>query len=334
MTVPARYYWRIAEELLRAGVDVDALLAPLDLSMATLAQPQARLQLEQADRLVQGGVAVTGRQDIGFDLGRVLKLSSHDIVGFGLISSPNVDYALRLLSRFFSLILPVFRMRYRCDAQYLQVTFEAIAPMSRLCLDVHLEALATATHFELGDLLRSRLPDYDLQLSMAEPPHAQRYSELKGARVQFQLEQPARVCLQFPAEVAQRQLDMADASALKMAEARCRTMVQQVVNKRDVTGWVRMMLSEDGQGLPSLGELAHTLNMSIRTLDRHLKREGTGYRTLLREARLTRARHLLRQAVMSTTAIAHELGYSDAANFTRAFRKATGMTPSAFRQTL
>ena len=331
LAIPARYYLRVGEVLMSSGVDLPQLLQPLGLDLLSLSKPTASLSLAQIDRLLQSAVLLTQREDLGFELGRVLKLSSHDIVGFGILSSPNVDYALRLVSRFFRLILPAFQMRYQRDAEHMRVRFEAIAAMSPLCMHVHLEALATATHCELGELIHDRLPPCRIQLSMPEPAHAQRYRELPGAQVVFKPQQPPFVCLQFPASLAQQALSLADESALQMAEERCREMVRKVVSRRDVAGWVRMMLNEGGQGLPSLGELAHTLNMSIRTLDRHLKRENTGYRELLHAARLQRAKTLLVDGEQSITAIAHELGYSDAANFTRSFRKSTGQAPSEYR---
>ncbi len=331
LAIPARYYLRVSEVLLQSGVDIHSLLQPLGLNLQTLAQPGGSLTLAQIDQLVQSGIAQTGRQDLGFELGRILKLSSHDIVGFGILSSPTVDYALRLVSRFFRLVLPAFQMRYHCDEHRMQVSFQAIAPMSPLCLAVHIEALATATHFELADLIQSRLPDYQMTLAMEQPPHSARYAQLHGARLAFVPHAAPQVCLKFPASLAQRKLALADESALRMAEARCREMVRKVVGQRDVAGWVRMMLNEGGHGLPSLENLAHTLNMSMRTLDRHLKREGTGYRELWQQARLDRARDMLRNSDLSITAIAHELGYTDAANFTRAFRRASGVPPSVFR---
>ncbi|MGJ8669426.1 MAG: helix-turn-helix domain-containing protein [Oceanococcus sp.] len=331
LLIPARYYLKVGEILLRSGIRLDQLLQPLDLSLAQLSQPNASLKLGQIDQLVQSAVALTGHQDLGFELGRVLKLSSHDIVGFGILSSPNVDYALRLVSRFFRLILPAFQMRFHCDQTRMQLSFKPIAPMSSLCLQVHLEAIATAVHFELADLLQTELPPYQLRLSITEPGHAGRYRELKGAQVQFLALSRPSLEFEFPAFLARRPLSLADESALKMAEARCRDMVQQVIDQREVAAWVRMMLSDGGHGLPSLSELAHTLNLSTRTLDRHLKREGSGYRELLQNARLQRAKARLAEGSVAITIIAHELGYTDAANFTRAFRTLTGLSPSKYR---
>lgn len=331
LAIPARYYVRIGEVLLQSGVDLNPLLQNLGLDLATLSQPGQKLTLAQIDQLVQAAVHLTQRSDLGLEMGHHIKLSSHDIVGFGILSSPNVEYGLRLVSHFFRLVMPAFQMRFHRDEKHMTITQQAIAPMSPRSMHLHLEAMASATHFELGELIRGELPDYDLNISMPRPSHAARYAELKGARVVFDDQMPPRVRFRFPAHLAAQKLSLADETALRMAEARCRDLVQRVVSRNDVAGWVRMMMSESSQGMPSLGELAHTLNMSIRTLDRHLKRENTGYRQLLNQTRLDRAKELLLQSDLSIATIAHELDYTDAANFTRAFGKATGLSPSQFR---
>lgn len=331
LRIPARYYARVADLLLRDGVDVDDLLRPLGLDLGTLSQPGATLPLYQVDLMVQAGVQMTGRRDLGFELGKSLKLSSHDIVGYGILSSPNVDYALRLVSRFFRLIMPSFQARYRRDQRHMEFTFQAVAATSQVCLDVHLEALASAAHFEIRELMQGQMPDYALYLSLSEPAHVQRYQELREARCHFIPSVPPEVRFVFPANAGDKALAMADDVALKAAEERCRSMVQRALNRQDVSGWVRMMLREARHGMPSMDEMAHTLNMSPRSLDRYLQREGAGYRALLQQVRHERAQRLLLNSGTSITQIALELGYTDAANFTRAFRKIEGVSPSVFR---
>jgi len=73
------------------------------------------------------------------------------------------------------------------------------------------------------------------------------------------------------------------------------------------------------------------MDTSILSLQRTLNGEGTDFRTFVNVARAVRAHELLRHTNVSITQIAAELGYSTPANFSRAFRKATGLNPSALR---
>ncbi len=332
LAIPARYYARMGELLAHYGIDPAAVLGPAGITLQQLQRPDFCLSLAQVDILADQAVALTGRSDLGFELGRVLKLSSHSIVGFGILSSPNVGYALRLAARFFRLIMPSFRMRYRRDGGELEIRFLPTAPMSNLALKLHLEAMAVATHFELRDLLQGDMPDYALHLSFEPPAHVEHYARLREARCHFSAATSPCVRLLFPASVAERALAMADPAALKMAETRCAELVRSVVADRRVAAWTRMMLSQPTDGMPTLAELAHTLNLSARTLDRHLRDEGVSFRSLSNALRHARACELLDQTTRPITWIAHELGYTDAANFTRAFRRAAGMSPSRYRQ--
>ena len=84
-------------------------------------------------------------------------------------------------------------------------------------------------------------------------------------------------------------------------------------------------------GSISIDSTARAMDTSIRTLQRELNREGTEFRTLVNAARAGRADELLRHTNVSITRIAAELGYSTPANFSRAFRKTTGLNPGALR---
>ena len=77
---------------------------------------------------------------------------------------------------------------------------------------------------------------------------------------------------------------------------------------------------------------AQTAGLGVQTLQRMLRREGTSYRALLETTRCLRAKALLRETRLSITEIGLSLGYSDHANFTRAFNRWVGHSPNAFRK--
>ena len=83
------------------------------------------------------------------------------------------------------------------------------------------------------------------------------------------------------------------------------------------------------RGLTARPRLAGT---SVRSLQPSLTEAGTSYSQLVDELRLRTARELLGDERCALGEIAYELGYSDPAHFTRAFRRWTGSTPSAWRR--
>ena len=78
-------------------------------------------------------------------------------------------------------------------------------------------------------------------------------------------------------------------------------------------------------------EIARSMNMSRRSLQRMVNDHGFTLRQLLENARRAKAQQLLRDPTISIAAIATQLGYSDARAFRRAFKRWTGETPPQFR---
>ncbi|MEM5582091.1 AraC family transcriptional regulator ligand-binding domain-containing protein [Roseibium sp. AS2] len=85
------------------------------------------------------------------------------------------------------------------------------------------------------------------------------------------------------------------------------------------------------EGSPRIDWVARKLDMSRRSLQRALDREGCSFSTVLEGLLKDRAVALLLAQKRSLTDIALHLGYSDSAHFSRAFRRWTGMPPSRYR---
>jgi AraC-like DNA-binding protein len=77
--------------------------------------------------------------------------------------------------------------------------------------------------------------------------------------------------------------------------------------------------------------IAETLSSSTRSLQRRLAKEGLTYSQLLAETRVRVAANRLKNTDMPVGEIAFDLGYTNASNFTRAFRAQTGVSPQVFR---
>jgi AraC-like DNA-binding protein len=85
---------------------------------------------------------------------------------------------------------------------------------------------------------------------------------------------------------------------------------------------------------PSVQLAANLSQMSVRTLQRRLTEDQLTYSQLVTRLRYQRALQLLGDRQIKIIDIAIELGYQDAAHFTRAFKQWTGTTPQHFRRSL
>ena len=82
---------------------------------------------------------------------------------------------------------------------------------------------------------------------------------------------------------------------------------------------------------PDIGHAAALTGVSVSTLQRRLRESGITYSELVETERLRLAIDLLTQGDIKICDVASELGYTEPANFIRAFRNWTGLTPSQFR---
>lgn len=73
------------------------------------------------------------------------------------------------------------------------------------------------------------------------------------------------------------------------------------------------------------------VGMSVRTLQRQLHEADLTYSHLIEQVRFDRSVRLLSDPTIKLADVAAELGYTNAANFTRAFRRWAGVSPGDFR---
>ena len=96
---------------------------------------------------------------------------------------------------------------------------------------------------------------------------------------------------------------------------------------------VRRLLNEALRGGdPGLSTVSKRLGLSVRSLQRKLKENGTSHQGLLDDLRHELSREYLLQSGMSVVDVAFLLGFSDPSAFHRAFRRWTGLTPREFKR--
>ena len=93
----------------------------------------------------------------------------------------------------------------------------------------------------------------------------------------------------------------------------------------------RVLRTELLRAACSAAGIARLFSMHRRTMNRHLHIEGLGFRQLANEIRFEIACELLANTDMALSQVAAVLRYSELSAFTRAFRRWSGQTPSAWR---
>ena len=171
-----------------------------------------------------------------------------------------------------------------------------------------------------------------IDLSYAPPPHCYLYANWFECPVEFECPHNALV---IPIEWREvRNVDF-DEATWNTSLGRCEAMCG-ASDERDALTRVRQLLFEaldaqSGSALPNLENVADTLNVSPRTLIRRLREMNTTFQNVTDEVLKQRAHELLANDANRLQDVGEQIGYQDAANFRRAFKRWYGLTPSDYR---
>ena len=101
---------------------------------------------------------------------------------------------------------------------------------------------------------------------------------------------------------------------------------------RDFIGVIRQAIETLSRtDYPNIRMTAAFAGLSVRTLQRRLAQAGVSHDLLVAQARFATAATVLGQTNAKILNLALDLGYSDHANFTRAFRRWAGCSPRQYR---
>jgi AraC-like DNA-binding protein len=325
-TLPAVHALHLAELVGRWQVTPDQLLLPLGIAAAELAQPGARLSVAQAGRLVERARALTGEPGLGFYLGLQMRISAHGHLGFAAMTAGTLGAAIELAIRFAPTRTTVVGLRLVHKGAQASLIVDEHAPLGGLRETLIFTLLIGL--WQIASALTGRELHGALEVAFPQPEYFHRFAHLARDAIRF--EQPAhRLC--FDAALLDLPLTLADPVAQRLAQEHCQKELDALGYGGPLAARVRELLPLPDGKLRNQSALAHALHVSVRTLKRRLAALGLSYSDLVDERRRERALVLLQDTSLTSEQIAERLGYSDAANFSRAFRRWTGTTPRRYR---
>jgi AraC-like DNA-binding protein len=326
-SVPIVYGTLILNRAAERGGRREALLSGLNIPDALWATPDARLSLVQAGQLLYRGLKLDPA--IGYEIGLTSNLTTHGFIGFGVMSNPTARQAIEFGAKFLQLRLPNLSLRLLTEQDQAVVEVSETIPLGavRQCMfDLFLVGIARmAQQMRVAPL--SGQANVELWFDYPEPEYYARYRDrLPRARFSMRTNQ-----LRFPAHYLDLPLYAADSVTAQLVAQQCERELTLLGYSGDLPARVRALLVSDKRGYPDLAAVATKLHMSERTLKRKLQQHGVSFQQLLDETRKRDSMRLLEDPAFSVVQVAARVGYSDPANFTRAFRKWTGSTPSDYR---
>lgn len=309
------------------GLDTRELIRATRISNESAASFHAGIRFDKFIALAIHVIERLGDDGIGFEIGWRMPLTAYGSLGYAILASATTRNALELCQRYWLLVS-------RGSSSFDIDIHEGVCVLT---LSQHISLLREFEHIPyessiasfyrgLVALMPAATDHIEVSFNEPEPAYGARIRE-RISQVRFGM--PA-VQLRFPEKFLDAPLSMSSAVGLRAA-------LEQLNTEEKALGLQGTLLLQVQQRLrtsacyPTLDDMADLLGISARTLRRRMEAEGMRYSTLLAAARRKDAIRLLDDAALSVADVALKLGYFDTANFTRAFKKFTGMTPTEYR---
>lgn len=283
--------------------------------------------------LLLDALQLSGNGGLGLQLGIQRSLATLDQLGYLMMSSRTLREAshagLRYQNypgRFSGRSLVTSFSEIEGQGCYQVQVRDDLGPLRLLAVEDVLGSIVASCRWVLG---RS-LPITRLRCDFPAPPHAGQYHTVFACPIQF--DAPATQ-LFFDAAVLDQPLPHASPQSAALYASLCERRSIEL-SRGDVAARVSQLIVEHIVEPPDLAAAANALHCSPRTLSRKLLAQGWQYQQLVDQVREIHARRALSDSTQSITRIAQQLGYADNSGFFRAFKKWTGLSPSAFRERL
>lgn len=330
-------YVEITESLLRArGGDVACVrrrcgLPPLGDTLAPQPEHIDGHQLQAVMQIARDHCLP--EQSISLQVLAHFPLTAHGMLGMLTMASPTLDEALDMALQYHALVMPVFRMhREDLPGGGTTVVIEQVADFSPF--NEGLAELAVGA-------FRNIAPYTTVSRLITEvcfrhgPPQAGQladYERFFDAPVRFNA---PRLGFTLSAEALRSPLSTGNRATRDSLQALLRRQAPDgSVRATPVTQRVKTVVADGLRrgAMPQATRVADLLAMSQRSLSRHLLDEGTSLSRIVEQVRIEHAERLLLGSRKPVQEVARQVGFADASSFSRAFRRATGLTPMALRE--
>lgn len=308
------------------GCDARRLLAGVGLDEAAFAQPERRIRFATAGALLDACANATGAPAFGLLVASRFTLEQLGLLAPLMRNSRTVGDALANLVRHLH-VNDRGSVPYLLDLGQGQVALgyvvyrhdtPGIAQVYDLALAIGCAIIRTLSGPAWKPVRAS--------LAHGRPRDPRPWQRHFGVPVEFDAPHTEIV---FPAHWLAHGIAGADAANWRAAEqaalahendgGRIAPRVQRIVHRLVIAGDVRQ------------ARIAQLLGLHERSLRRRLHDEGMSLHALVVEARFEIAQQLLEQTRLPVGEVAASLHYGDATAFSRAFRRAAGCSPTAWR---
>ncbi|WP_136679797.1 AraC family transcriptional regulator [Neptunomonas sp. XY-337] len=311
----------------RNHLDIDILLEKADLNREMLTNSQLRITANQFGGLMHA-LWQAGDDELMGMAGVPSRYGVFAMMAKQAVRCRTLRSALYHLCKFYSLVAPGLELTFIDDGVNTRVTTQLNFPEHDPDHTLR-EFLMLVWHRFASWLVGQRIPLSHIDFEYPQPEHVAEYRLMYPCPARFQ--QPTNSLVLPSSALGLPVIQTPDSLRSYLRNAPVQWFQRQAyfpVFTRKVIDYL-----EESQhvGESSMDNIADELHMTTRTLRRKLAEEQTTFQELKDRVRRDHAIHQLSRPALSIAQISRELGFSEPAAFTRAFKQWTGVPPSSYR---
>lgn len=319
----------VLEGLRALRIDARPLLRAAGIPDALLGDPEARVPHGAMMAIWDRAATTAADEAIGLHVAEAAPLEAFDVHAYAVLSSPTLREGYDRSSRYQRLIHDSTSLTLSDgDPAVLRHALPGGRPVPRqpaeflVAVYVRIGRVASGLDWE----------PTEVRFAHAEPSDAAELRRFFRAPIRFSAGENA---LLIDRDVLDARSPRSDPALLSILDRYTSRLLADRPATDTTSGAVRSYLEASlPGGDASSSATARALGISVRTLARRLREEGTTHGELLEQLRRERAPALLADGRTSIAEVAFLLGFAELSSFYRAFRRFTGLTPAAYRRAL
>lgn len=303
-----------AKILLDTGIDI-----------AATEDAHRMISPQQYLRLLMNVTKALDANDTSFLIGEQMLPGHIDGVSHALLHAGSLREALEILIAYATQLSPLMCPRLNRGKGWVVVYWMDSygAPAQRSVLtEMHMAALVAMCRWLSGE----RLP-WRFCFNRRAPRYIEQYEVHLGSEMKFNCHFDAML---IEEDMLDRRWPRGNPVAVKMALQA--SVAEQKQNTPSLLNALYDYLLKHIRCAPTLDQAAQEFFCSPATLKRYLAKHGTHFQAELDQVRSHAALHLFLTQQIDNEAVAQHLGFHDANNFRRSFKRWTGLTPSLIRE--
>lgn len=326
--VPIIYCRVIMAAASKDGVDHKRLLAGTTINRESLKHLEGGITLRDYRQLLRNAKVASGRDTILLDAGIGIPMTAHGPLGQAFAFSRDGMTMLNLLAKFVK--LRGFFSSVRVTQQHDKTTcIIALDPALEEDKNDALDFLLASIVDGIKSIGLFSVLSFTISLTRKQPTDYLHYQQVLGADIFYEQTQDS---ITLNTQELLRPLVTHDAAQFDLALRKCNALIATDSHQQSSIAAVEHVFEQSPGMLWNINQVAESLHISPRTLQRRLKEHNTSYQAVLDKWLKHLAVSYLVIDNVSVEATAMLLGYHDEANFRRAFKRWYGCSPSAYKK--